>query len=309
MTFVSLSAPAGWTCSTPAGWEAPVPSIARTRVWRRRSTRFSPWLDTFPPGTTAGTIYTNTASVFAKVFDPNEKNNSSSASNTVAGPTADLAVFKQAVADQVLPGSNVTYTIQVINGGPSNAATATLNDTLPGTLTFVSLSAPAGWTCSTPAVGAGGTISCSNPSLSPGSGTFTLVANVPAGTPLGTDFSNTALVSSSTFDPDNKNNSSTASIIVVSCLTDPIVTTNANSGPGSLRQAIFDACPGSTITFDMAQVVSPITLTSGELLIDKNLTILGPDANVLTVQRTPGPKAPAFRIFNVTVATGEGLRW
>ncbi|MCB9509099.1 MAG: T9SS type A sorting domain-containing protein [Deferribacteres bacterium] len=68
------------------------------------------------------------------------------------------------------------------------------------------------------------------------------------------------------------------------CVTDPVVTTNADSGPGSLRQAIIDACPGSTITFDMNSVVSPITLIpiSGKLNIDKNLTIQGPGADILT---------------------------
>ena len=171
-------------------------------------------------------------------------------------------------------------------------------------MTFVSLSAPAGWTCSSPAPGSGGTISCSNPSLAPpGGDVFTLVGHIDAGTPAGTLYTNTALVSSDLTDPNDENNSSTVSTTVVSCLTNPIVTTNANSGPGSLRQAILDACPGSTITFDMSQVVSPITLFSGELLIDKNLTISGPGADVLAVQRATGRKTPNFRIFNVTVAS------
>ena len=74
----------------------------------------------------------------------------------------------------------------------------------------------------------------------------------------------------------------TAVTTIASCFTDQIVTTNANSGQGSLRQAIIDACDGSTISFDMTQVVSPITLTS-ELAINKNLTIQGPGANLLTI--------------------------
>jgi hypothetical protein len=65
------------------------------------------------------------------------------------------------------------------------------------------------------------------------------------------------------------------------CTTNPIVTTNADSGAGSLRQAIADACPGSTITFAKT-VVSPITLAS-ELSIDENLTIQGPGASSLTI--------------------------
>ena len=55
-----------------------------------------------------------------------------------------------------------------------------------------------------------------------------------------------------------------------------LVTTNADSGAGSLRQIIADACDGSTINFDSAGVFATpqtITLTTGEILIDKNITI------------------------------------
>ncbi len=46
----------------------------------------------------------------------------------------------------------------MINAGPSNAATVALADTLPAGTTFVSLASPGGWSCTTPAVGAGGTV-------------------------------------------------------------------------------------------------------------------------------------------------------
>ena len=59
------------------------------------------------------------------------------------------------------------------------------------------------------------------------------------------------------------------------------VTSGADSGPGSLRQAIADAAPGDTIVF--AKNVHNITLTSGELDITKNLDIEGPGSNKLTI--------------------------
>jgi hypothetical protein len=52
-----------------------------------------------------------------------------------------------------------------------------------------------------------------------------------------------------------------------------IVTTAANSGPGSLRDTVGLAAPGSTVLFAPALSGATITLTGGEILLDKNLTI------------------------------------
>jgi hypothetical protein len=61
-----------------------------------------------------------------------------------------------------------------------------------------------------------------------------------------------------------------------------ITVTNTNdSGPGSLRQALVDANDGDTI--DATGVSGVITLTSGELLVDKSVTINGAGADVLAV--------------------------
>src|SRR5262245_37831882 len=55
-----------------------------------------------------------------------------------------------------------------------------------------------------------------------------------------------------------------------------VVTTTADSGAGSLRQAVADAVSGDTIDFNLSGCPCTITLTSGELVIDVNLTINGP---------------------------------
>src|SRR5262245_16126875 len=61
------------------------------------------------------------------------------------------------------------------------------------------------------------------------------------------------------------------------------VTNNEDSGPGSLRADIAAAKSGDTIVFDPSLNGQTITLTSGELVINKNLTIQGPGAGLLTI--------------------------
>jgi parallel beta helix pectate lyase-like protein len=79
-----------------------------------------------------------------------------------------------------------------------------------------------------------------------------------------------------------------------------ITVTNGNDiGPGSLRHAILSASSGDTINF--APCLTTVTLTSGELVIDKNLTLTGPGANRLTVHRSTD--ALDFRIFHITSST------
>lgn len=61
------------------------------------------------------------------------------------------------------------------------------------------------------------------------------------------------------------------------------VTNKKDSGAGSLRDAIINAAPtGDTIVFS-PRVRGTITLTGGDLYIDKNLTIRGPGADNLAI--------------------------
>jgi len=76
------------------------------------------------------------------------------------------------------------------------------------------------------------------------------------------------------------------------------VTNNNDSGPGSLRDAIANVCAGGTIIFS-GSVVSPINLTSGELLVPRAMTITGPGANLLTIQRSASASTN-FRIFHIS---------
>jgi hypothetical protein len=78
------------------------------------------------------------------------------------------------------------------------------------------------------------------------------------------------------------------------------VSNTQDSGAGSLRDTIAAASAGDTIQFDAALNGQTITLTTAELLINKTLTINGPGADKLAVQRSTANGTPAFRIFNVS---------
>ncbi|WP_207680130.1 hypothetical protein [Desulfonema magnum] len=91
------------------------------------------------------------------------------------------------------------------------------------------------------------------------------------------------------------------------------VTNGDDSGAGSLRQAIADAQSGDTIVFQDG--VTTVTLTSDQLVIDKNLTIDG--GGGMTVKRSSGVSTQ-FRIFyvdsgmtiemkNIVISDGKAL--
>jgi hypothetical protein len=76
---------------------------------------------------------------------------------------------------------------------------------------------------------------------------------------------------------------------------------NANdNGPGSLRQALADAADGDTISFNSSLNGQTVTLTNGELLADKSVTINGPGANTLAVDAQQ-----AGRVFHI--ASGKDV--
>ena len=83
----------------------------------------------------------------------------------------------------------------------------------------------------------------------------------------------------------------------------PSTVTNLNdAGAGSLRQAILDTAAGGTVDFQPG-LTGTITLRTGELTLDKDLTIAGPGADVLSVSG-----GHASRVFSSSAAaTISGL--
>ena len=219
-TAVSLTGPAGWTCGT---FTCTIPTLSV-------STATFTFVVKVSAAATSGSRITQTDSVASSsTVDPNSGNNSASSSVLVAA-SADLSVTNIASPIPVQAGNNVTYTQIVTNAGPSTATAASLTEVTPANTTFVSIGTPpAGWSCITPATGATGAITCTDPTFAAGSATFSIVVQVNSGTAAGTAISSTASGSSSTADPNLANNIAIAADVVALSTQADLITTNVAS--------------------------------------------------------------------------------
>jgi uncharacterized repeat protein (TIGR01451 family) len=148
---------------------------------------------------TAASSVTNTASVSGGSQTNTANDSSSDPTNIVS--SSDLSLSKSVNNPSPIQGQNVTFTLTLINAGPSNATNVAVTDLLPAGLTFVS---------ATPSAGAytSGTGVWSVASLTSGaSATLQIVALVSsAGT-----ITNTAQVTASDqSDPDSTPNNNNA---------------------------------------------------------------------------------------------------
>jgi uncharacterized repeat protein (TIGR01451 family) len=168
--------------------------------------------------------------------DPNNNNQSSTTVTTVI-PSADLSVTKTASPNPVRATEEVTFTIKVTNNGPSPASDVTVTDTLADGLTLVSATSTIG-SCS-----GASAITCNIGSLGAAApnnvATITIKAKIAVNYPPG-PLANTAVVASSTSDPNNGNNSGSTTVTV-------------NAPPGSkfrlsdiaIRATSVNVCVGS----------------------------------------------------------------
>ena len=208
------------------------------------------------PNTTAGTVLTNTANVSTTTTDLTPGNNSSTVTTSV-GTQADLSVTNNDAPDPVFVGNQLTYTIAFMNNGASDAQGVSLSDVLPAGTTFVSATAPGGWTSTTPAVGGTGTVSFTKATTTASeAGTFTIVVAASASA-AGATLSNTATVSSSTTDPTPGNNSATTTTIVGGV---DLVLTNSDSNT--------TIAPGGTVTYALGYTNSGFTTATGVVLTE-----------------------------------------
>jgi uncharacterized repeat protein (TIGR01451 family) len=91
---------------------------------------------------TAASSVTNTATVSGGGQTNTANDSSSDPTNIVS--SSDLSLSKSVNNPNPVQGQNVTFTLTLINAGPSNATNVAVNDLLPAGLTFVSATPSAG---------------------------------------------------------------------------------------------------------------------------------------------------------------------
>jgi uncharacterized repeat protein (TIGR01451 family) len=116
---------------------------------------------------TGNIVNTAVVTVPAGAVDPTPVNNTSTVTNSLT-PEAFLGIFKTDNQSTAVPGTRITYTVAVTNGGPSTANGVAISDAIPSALL-----SPA-WSCA----GTNGA-TCNAPTS--GSGDISTTVNVPAG--------------------------------------------------------------------------------------------------------------------------------
>ncbi|MEA2327854.1 MAG: hypothetical protein QOE68_2813 [Thermoanaerobaculia bacterium] len=256
VTFQSIAAPAGWSCTTPAIGGTGTINCSIASLANAGTASFTVVVNV----TAVSGSVTNTVAGSSDASDTVPANNSATATTTVTPPpSADLGITKSTPTTNAAPGAPVAYTIAVTNHGPDTATSVTMTDTLPATLLFQSIAAPAGYVCTTPAVGATGTISCTGSTLVNGA-TATFTLNVTSVSNASGSIANTASVSGTPSDPTSGNNSQAASFTAGSAdlgLTGGVGTSGAfitytlnltNGGPNAAANVVFtDTLPSSLL--------------------------------------------------------------
>jgi uncharacterized repeat protein (TIGR01451 family) len=173
-------------------------------------------------GTAIGT-FTNNASVTGNETDIAPANNSTSEDTTVR-PVVDVRIDKTDSADPVNAGGSFSYTLTVVNDGPSTATNVVVTDNLPAGVTFDSGTSSQGTVSES-----SGTVTANLGTLASGaSATITLNVDVDDST-TGT-LTNTATVTSMEHDEDPSNNSDTEPTTVTPVV-DLVVTKSDSADP------------------------------------------------------------------------------
>jgi uncharacterized repeat protein (TIGR01451 family) len=239
---------AAWTCSASAGSSCAAGSgsgnISTSATLAAGGT--ATYMITATVTASSGTI-ANTATVALPSWltDAMPANNSATDTDNVV-VAADLSITK-AASGTFAVGYNASYTLTAKNSGPQSATgTITVSDTLPSGLTYVSATGT-GWVCSN----SSGTVTCTRAGpVTSGTTLPAITLTVTVGATAAPSVTNSASVASSvTFDPDQSDNTGSATTSVLYLKLDKSYTLGGpNPTPGTdINYTVAFSNPGGAV--------------------------------------------------------------
>ena len=252
----------------------------------------------------AGSMITNMASVTSDTNDPDTLNNMTT-EDTMIGRESDLSIMKSDSDDPVVAGTQLTYTIDYANAGPSDAANVTITDTLPTGTTYAS---DTGGCVEAPA----GTLICNVGTVANGEmGQFTITVDVASSVADGANLSNMASIASDSEDLVTNNSSATEPTGVIREIdlehtatesTEPVV---AGSGPGNLIHTITLTNNGPSDASNI-DLIGDVFAPPG-VVVDSIDTVAGSDSTLNVGDAQEGSSIGGYALNVSTLAAGASF--
>ena len=193
ITLQSVSG-AGWNCTGAVVCTyAPTLGIGQTSVPLDLVVAYN------NPVPANGAMVTNIAQVSGAEPDPSPSNNSASAAASFRA-SADLGV-QWTGPSSVAPGASFNVDLSASNAGPDAGADVTVSATIASGFAIDVVNGGVGWSC----LASGQSITCQRPSLAPGVGSVVSLGLTAPAAPGG-PFTQSALISASSFDGTSSNN-------------------------------------------------------------------------------------------------------
>jgi uncharacterized repeat protein (TIGR01451 family) len=307
-TYVHASEPGGWALAHPALGSGGSMVVTKSSLAAGAHAQFTLTVKV-DPSTAAGTTITDHATASTSSGDVVTRNNVDTTTTTVE--RADAIVALSDLPDPVGPDRDLSYVVLLANHGKVPAQSVTVATQVPPGTTFVSASAPAGWTVTAPPVGGAGQVTFATTSLPPQFGLFlSLKVHVDPSAAEGSTISNVASVATSTPESDTTNNSASSDTLVSSradiqpVLFDPPATVDPdtdlkytvgaiNAAPGVADDVSLSAAiPTGTTFVSVAQTHGPpMSCTPGPTALTCSGALLAQNEYVtfdLVVHVSPG---------------------
>ena len=258
---------------------------------------------------------TDQASVSSLASDPNPSNNTATLATTVV-PSADLALTLQGSSGPVFVGGTVIYVLTATDSGPSGADDVVVTDSLPTDIT-ANITATTSIPGVTPEIANGEVTADLGTLTADGFATVTITVQPDAtGVP---QISDSATITSDTYDPNSNNNTPSPATTVVQPVADLQVGITAGPSPVSAGQDLSytitatnngpSSATGVTVTDTIPSGVTFVSATGGVTPDDNGeLTfnvgnLAADDSTTLTVVVATSGTTPSPAVDQTTISS------